>query len=269
MCDHGRLNFHYVQNENRLRQPLARQADGTRKPVGMRRAIDEAAGQLLRFKPEEIAVIASARLTNEELYLAGKLIRTLGVSMFDVVTRPQKADGILVSADGNPNTAGARLMKVASDDPGRYIPIIARKANDGGLKALICLGEDASACGVHPEVLDKLPCVIALDLLPNATTHAATVLLPGSAFTEKRGSMINVNGRLQRLNRAAEIPRGRGRRLGDPARSHRRARRRQRHLHDRRTLQAGGRGNSRAGRPLPRQDRRSRDRPARKALHLA
>jgi len=210
MCDHGRLNFHFVQDEHRLRQPLARQADGTQKPVTLKRAIDEAAAQLRHFKPEEIAVIASARLTNEELYLAGKLIRTLGVTMFDVVPRPQKADGILVSDDGNPNTHGARLMKVASDDPGRYIPIIARKANDGGLKALICLGEDAAACGVNPEVLAKLPCVVVLGILPNTTTHAATVLLPGSAFTEKRGSMINAKGRLQRLNRAAEIPEGAG-----------------------------------------------------------
>ncbi len=210
MCDHGRLNFHYVQAEDRLRQPLARQADGTQRSVPMKRAIEEAAAQLRHFKPDEIAVIASARLTNEELYLAGKLIRTLGVTMFDVVARPQKADGILVSADGNPNTAGARLMKVASDDPGRYIPIIARKANDGGLKALVCLGEDAAACGIHPEVLAKLPCVVVLGIVPNATTQAATVLLPGSAFTEKRGSMINVKGRLQRLNRAAEIPPGAG-----------------------------------------------------------
>jgi NADH-quinone oxidoreductase subunit G len=130
--------------------------------------------------------------------------------MFDVLPRPQKADGILVSADGNPNTKGACLMKVASDDPGRYIPIIARKANEGGLKALVCLGEDAADCGVHPEILANLPCVVVLDIASNATTHAATVLLPGSAFTEKRGSMINANGRLQRLNRAAEIPAGAG-----------------------------------------------------------
>ena len=206
MCDLGRLNFHYVQDEKRLTQPLARQGDGTMKPVSMARAAEEAAAQLRQFKADEIAVIASARMTNEELYLVGKLIRTLGVTMFDVFPRPQKADGILVSADGNPNTQGARLMKVASDDPGRYIPIIARKVNDGGIKALICLGEDAAACGVNPGVLAKLPCVIALGLLPNATTTAATVLLPSAGFTEKRGSMINANGRLQRLNRAVEIP---------------------------------------------------------------
>src|SRR5262249_8560965 len=210
MCDHGRLNFHYVQREERLRQPLTRLADGTRRAVPMKRAVEEAAGQLLRFKADEIAVIASARMTNEELYLAGKLIRTLGVTMFDVVARPQKADGILVSADGNPNTTGARLMKVASDDPGRYIPIIARKMNEGGFKALVCLGEDAAACGVNPEALAKLPCLISLGIVPNATTNAATVLLPGAAFTEKRGSMVNLKGRLQRLNRASEIPAGAG-----------------------------------------------------------
>jgi NADH-quinone oxidoreductase subunit G len=30
------------------------------------------------------------------------------------------------------------------------------------------------------------------------------VVLPGAAFAEKRGSMVNVTGRLQRLNRAVE-----------------------------------------------------------------
>ncbi|OAI42807.1 NADH dehydrogenase [Verrucomicrobia bacterium SCGC AG-212-E04] len=210
MCDHGRLNFHFVQDAHRLTQPLARQADGSRKPVSMKRAVEEAAAQLRQFKADEIAVIASARMTNEELYLAGKLIRTLGVTMFDIVPRPQQGDAILISADGNPNTHGARLMKVSSDDPGRYIPIIARKVNDGGIKALVCLGEDAAACGVNAEVLAKLPCVIALGILQNPTSSAATVLLPGAGFTEKRGSMINVKGRLQRLNRAVEIPEGAG-----------------------------------------------------------
>jgi Molybdopterin oxidoreductase len=38
------------------------------------------------------------------------------------------------------------------------------------------------------------------------TTRHATVLLPGSGFAEKRGSMINIKGRLQRLNRAVNAP---------------------------------------------------------------
>ena len=34
------------------------------------------------------------------------------------------------------------------------------------------------------------------------------VVLPGAGFSEKRGSMVNVTGRLQRLNKAVEPPQG-------------------------------------------------------------
>ena len=43
-------------------------------------------------------------------------------------------------------------------------------------------------------------------MLPSTTTRAATVVLPGAGFAEKRGSMINVKGRIQRLNRAIVAP---------------------------------------------------------------
>jgi NADH-quinone oxidoreductase subunit G len=56
------------------------------------------------------------------------------------------------------------------------------------------------------EELQKLSALIVMDILPNETTRSATVLLPSSAFSEKRGSMINIKGRLQRLNRATQPP---------------------------------------------------------------
>ena len=45
-----------------------------------------------------------------------------------------------------------------------------------------------------------------MDILSNDATEHATVLLPSSGFAEKRGSMINGKGRLQRLNRAVRPP---------------------------------------------------------------
>jgi NADH-quinone oxidoreductase subunit G len=45
-----------------------------------------------------------------------------------------------------------------------------------------------------------------MNILPDATTAAASVVLASSGFAEKRGSMINKNGRLQRLNRAIQPP---------------------------------------------------------------
>ena len=43
-------------------------------------------------------------------------------------------------------------------------------------------------------------------MLANPTAELAQVVLPTAAFAEKRGSMVNLSGRLQRLNRAAELP---------------------------------------------------------------
>jgi NADH-quinone oxidoreductase subunit G len=48
--------------------------------------------------------------------------------------------------------------------------------------------------------------LIMMNILPNEATEKATVILPACGFAEKRGSMINGKGRLQRLNRAVRPP---------------------------------------------------------------
>jgi len=65
---------------------------------------------------------------------------------------------------------------------------------------------DVSASQFEKAIGKKLDALIVLDILPNKTTPHATVLLPSSAWCEKRGSMINVKGRLQRLNQAVTAP---------------------------------------------------------------
>src|SRR5260370_5807784 len=51
-----------------------------------------------------------------------------------------------------------------------------------------------------------MPAFFAMHILWNAANEHATVLLPASGFAEKRGSMVNGDGRLQRLNRAVRPP---------------------------------------------------------------
>ncbi len=51
-----------------------------------------------------------------------------------------------------------------------------------------------------------MPAFIAMDILSNPGNEHATVLMSASGFAEKRGSMINGEGRLQRLNRAVRPP---------------------------------------------------------------
>jgi predicted molibdopterin-dependent oxidoreductase YjgC len=124
----------------------------------------------------------------------------------DILPRPQEGDGFLIAPDGNPNTTGARLLGLTKKADGSVLTQIARGVADGSIEGLLCLGEDAVACGVAEADLVKLKALVALDILPNATTAKAQVILPGPASAEKRGSMINYRGRIQRLNQAIQAP---------------------------------------------------------------
>src|SRR5690606_22935504 len=75
---------------------------------------------------------------------------------------------------------------------------------NGSIKALLVLGEDLLEAGFTQEDLARPAFIASIQLLAGPTAEASHVVLPGAAFAEKRGSMVNVTGRLQRLNRAIE-----------------------------------------------------------------
>jgi NADH-quinone oxidoreductase subunit G len=205
MCDHGRLNYAYLYREDRLVQPMLRE-NGQLQKSTWPRVIQQIAEKLSAIPRGETAMLASARMTNEELWLAGKIARHLGVTLHDVVARPQKADGILVSDDGNPNTTGAQLLGLAHHPAGTKAHDITAAVRNGQVKALLCLGEDPRHYGLTETELARLDLVVCLDILPNTATKIATAVLPGAGFAEKRGSMVNLKGRIQRLNRATQPP---------------------------------------------------------------
>jgi NADH-quinone oxidoreductase subunit G len=199
MPDSHRLNFHYLQGDSRLTAPIVK---GEEAPAHWTRAIAAAAEQLKGRDPAKTAMIASARMTNEELFLARRLAAGLKIENFDVLPRPQKGDGFLISDDGNPNTTGAKLLGMATGK----LPAIVAGVASGQITGLIVLGEDAIDCGISDEQLKNLETLVVSGILANATTRRATVVLPTSAWAEKRGSMINIKGRLQRLNQAIQPP---------------------------------------------------------------
>ena len=204
MCDHGRLNYAYLYRDDRLALPQIRE-NGVLQKSTWPRVIQQVAEKLSSVPRGETALLASARMTNEELWLAGKIARHLGITLHDVVARPQEADGILVSNDGNPNTNGAKILGL-THEPGAKLADIGLAVRSGQIKALLCLGEDARHLGLSTSDLAQLQTLVCLDILPNTGTKLATAILPGAGFAEKRGSMVNVKGRLQRLNRATNPP---------------------------------------------------------------
>jgi len=205
MCDYGRLNYKYLEAENRLLEPQIRTAQ---KLVASdwKNAISQAAFQLRNFAGSNIAIIASGRMTNEELWLTRKIADFLGTHYIDIVPRFGEPDEILLSNDRNPNAVGAWLTLRLDGGPGAALSQIAEGIRSGEIRAVLLLGENPLKFGVSEEQLASLSNLVVMDILSNDATKHASVVLPGSGFAEKRGSMINGHGRLQRLNRAVRPP---------------------------------------------------------------
>ncbi len=222
MCDAGRLNYKWIDREDRLKEVLvcdAGKASSLSPPGKMPEtgatpaqrkttwtaALKGISEKLQSAPPGSVAVVASARQTNEELFLLKKLATRLNATT-DSIPRFGEGDKLLVSADKNPNTNGARLTGICFTEMGIKLPEIARGIQSGKIKTLIVFGEDVTEHGISAADLAKLGTLIVSDLLPNETTKAAHYLLPGCAHAEKRGTFTSTKGRVQKFMKAVEPP---------------------------------------------------------------
>jgi NADH-quinone oxidoreductase subunit G len=198
MCDSGRLNYKWINRPDRLAAVGGSKLKGQSQEQAWAFALREISEILRAAREGSVAVVASARQTNEELFLLKKLAAKFN-ALTDSVPRSGEADKILLSADRNPNSAGARLTGIAPVPMGSNLPKIAEAIAAGQIKVLIVFGEDVTRHGLNESLLAKLDALIVSDILPNKTTELAHYLLPGCAHAEKRGSFVNGKGRVQRF----------------------------------------------------------------------
>jgi NADH-quinone oxidoreductase subunit G len=203
MCDQGRLDFHFVNSEFRLTDPMVK-TGGKHQMTTWKKAIQAVADAASGVKGEEIAIIASARMTNEELFFVKQLARILGTENLDVIPRTGGADNYLRADDLNPNTTGVR--QILGIEPGAKLAGISELMSRGRLRVVLALGENLLKAGFEQRDLEKVGTLVSLHILANASAELSQVVLPGSSYAETRGSMINVTGRLQRLNKAVNSP---------------------------------------------------------------
>ncbi|MEI9998422.1 MAG: molybdopterin-dependent oxidoreductase [Verrucomicrobiota bacterium] len=205
MCDQGRLGFHYVNGQERLLEPQAKVGQA-RLPVPWSEIIPRFAEELRELQPGQIAIVASSRLTNEEAFLLSEIRQLLGGQdvLCDIVPRFGEADGILRNADLNPNTRGGRALRpfAKGQPPHLHPPGI----DTGRIKALYVLHEGLVDDARWPvETIQRVPVLAVQGILTSPTSAVADYILPGASFAEKRGSMVNAAGRLQRLNKAIPV----------------------------------------------------------------
>jgi NADH-quinone oxidoreductase subunit G len=198
MCDYGRLNYKWINRPDRLAEVGGSKLKGQSQAQAWPVAIREISTILRGANDGSVAIIASARQTNEELFLLKKLAARFN-ALTDSVPRAGEGDKLLLSADRNPNSNGAGLIGIAPALMGSNLPKIAADIAAGRIKTLIVFGEDVTRFGIGENLLAGLETLIVSDILPNKTTELAHYLLPGCAHAEKRGSFVNGKGRVQKF----------------------------------------------------------------------
>ncbi len=186
MADSGRLLYKQVASADRLKAS---------EPVDS--LVARAASVL---QGGAVAVVGSGRSSVEEQYLTRKLAEALkaGVSL---VARTGQGDGLLISADRNPNVRGALVTGLISALPATQLTELGAAIDAGKVKTVVAVGEDLRAAGLSEAQLAKVS-VVYLGTHANATSAAAKVVLPTLTVFEKAGTFVNQQFRIQKFAQA-------------------------------------------------------------------
>jgi len=198
MTDSGRLLYKQVRSEDRL---LVASINGGTSAYEMAM---KAATDLLRAG--SVAVVGSGRSSVEEQFLTKKLAAALKAPVA-LVSRVGKGDGILLSADRNPNVRGALVTGLINALPSQQLTSLAADIDAGKVKTVVAINEDLAAAGLTAAHLAKVS-VIYLGTHKNATSAAAKVVLPTLTVFEKSGTFVNQQFRLQKFTKAVPGPEG-------------------------------------------------------------
>lgn len=207
MPDNYRLDFCCPSQENRLTHPLIL-SEGKHQQACWGSSLRAAKEALDSFQPHEIAIIASQQQSNEELFLMRKLAIQLQLDLhtqLSTVSHTQTPDGMLISEDSTPNQKGASII-FEKNTPSQSLQSIIEKVHQREIKALIVAHENLLDAGFSHELINSLDFLLFLSPTTSPTAKSAHLVLPTAAATEKRGSMINSTGRLQRLHAACQPP---------------------------------------------------------------
>jgi NADH-quinone oxidoreductase subunit G len=204
ICDAGRLSYQRIGAPDRQRSPLVRGELGVPEVASFERALAAAAERLRRLVDAKgagvIAAVASAHATNEDLFALRRLLAALGAGEAGVAVVRGDSDALLVKEEKAANAAGARALGFGDASA------VVERLRAGGVQALIVLGHDLldpRYCG-GPEPLAGLDTVVLLDSHQSDLLRVAHVVFPTRHAAEKRGTLTNCAGRVQRVVPAVE-----------------------------------------------------------------
>ena len=198
MADSGRLLYKQVAAAHRLTEA---KVAGAAVPADA--AIAQAADL---FKRGGAAVVGSGRSSVEEQFLTRQLAEAVQAPAW-LVSRVGQGDGLLISADRNPNVRGALVTGLIKALPAPQLTELAAGIDAGKITTVLSVGEDLAAAGLTAAQLGKVA-VIYLGTHADATSAAARIVIPTLTVFEKNGTFINQQFRLQKFAAAVPGPKG-------------------------------------------------------------
>jgi NADH-quinone oxidoreductase subunit G len=198
MCDYGRLNYRWLNRQDRVDVPMVRRG-ATLTGTDWEVATTEAARLI---EGRRVFVLASPMLSNEALYLLSEIIQHTGGAGAFRVERGAEAplpgvEDLALRADRAANVRGAELLGYARSDR----PL----ANLGDGDVLIVADEELA--GVDSSDAARAGTMIVIGTtLPAWARHTAAVVLPIANVAEEEGTFTNLRGRVQRFLQAKAAP---------------------------------------------------------------
>jgi NADH-quinone oxidoreductase subunit G len=223
MCDIGRFEYHWIEGDDRLRVPLARDASHVQQPASWRELTATLADRLAAAgtsNPDGVRFLLSAHASHEELFLFRRLTEALlgernAISVswrYQKKSQPAGSKFIVPPIDA-PNVNGARAMGLTAGKVGPADLSALRAAVDAGRVTALYVFDPGpeGSLGDAQWIVDarasgRLPLLVVQGVVLTALARAADFVLPGASYVEKEASYTNDQGTLQGATRVIPPP---------------------------------------------------------------
>ncbi len=211
LCDYGRFLSESL-NLREIEKATVREGDAVSEahiPAAIERIASRIRETIDSTGPRGLFFLGSANLSNEESFLLRKLADHLACPNRDVIvdrSRARRMKSKTVWVEGNhaaPNFAGAKDMGLSPARGGYGLEDVL----SGEAKPELVLVADAAFSRIADEpekvaILRRARFLAVCARTANALTRAADVVLPAASLAEKEGTFTNVQGRMQKFERA-------------------------------------------------------------------
>lgn len=217
MCDEGRDTYKYVNKKSRLQTALITD-QGTTRSLSPLNALTELRPKLeeaVKADPNGVAVVVTGQYTNEEYQSFFGLIAKWGVkSVYHWRNNPdtfESFDGLLLRGDKNPNTKGL-LSSMAEHGLTKTWDDLQGKLERSQVRFLIVVAPENQA--VYPDLAERLKQFSRAANMVWLSSQSYAALdksggplwqIPLKTYFEKDGSMVNFQGKVQKIKRGATI----------------------------------------------------------------